>query len=353
MLKSFRIVTLIAVFVTLAGFILQPNQQFVGTSYVHTLLPANAPLDPNSAAIVADMLANTPGGWSVSVSNYASPLYFVTNEPTVTIKGARNFDPTFDSWGKVPLETILNPVPLPGNFLPASGSDASAIICRMATNECWELWYAQLTGGTTVNSAGQTVPEWSAGWGGHMTNVSSNPGYFLEDPRYPGWHWGSSASSIPQMLFMTIEEQRLGVIRHPLAFGTTCTARGHVFPAQRDDGWSDTCLPKEGMIFRLPASLNIDALPLTPYAKMIAKAIQNYGMVLVDTTGGGFSSIAAEAQGNNYHPGWSDVYWDPGGILGCPPPPTPHYSCWPDNGPGHLLDGFPFNQLQVIQPRSQ
>ena len=107
------------------------------------------------------------------------------------------------------------------------------------------------------------------------------------------------------------------------------------------------------MIFRLPASLNIDALPLTPYAKMIAKAIQNYGMVLVDTTGGGFSSIAAEAQGNNYHPGWSDVYWDPGGILGCPPPPTPHYSCWPDNGPGHLLDGFPFDQLQVIQPRSQ
>jgi len=47
------------------------------------------------------------------------------------------------------------------------------------------------------------------------------------------------------------------------------------------------------MIFRFPASLNLDALGLTPYGLMIAKAIQDYGMVLTDT-----SEIAPEPAGH-------------------------------------------------------
>ena len=84
---------------------------------------------------------------------------------------------------------------------------------------------------------------------------------------------------------------------------------------------------------------------------MIAKAVQKYGMILTDTTGAGFSAMGAEAQGANYHPGLNNVYWDQGGILGClTTDPSTEYSCWPDAGAGHLLDGFPFDQLQVIQP---
>ena len=184
-----------------------------------------------------------------------------------------------------------------------------------------------------------------------MTNVSGNPGYFLEDPNFPGLKWGFSATSVAGLgLVITIEEQRVGVINHALGFATTTTSSdGFVFPAQRGDGWSPGALVKEGMIFRFPASLNLDALGLTPYGLMIAKAIQKYGMVLTDTSGWGFSAITAEGQGANYYPGWTDVYWDVGGILGCSAS-QPDYSCWPDNGPGHLLDGIPWDQLQVIQP---
>jgi hypothetical protein len=249
----------------------------------------------------------------------------------------------------VPLELQLSDVPLPGSFEPAEGSDKSAIIYRPSTNELWELWLAQPTEQTTVDSAGDIVPEWSAGWGGHMTNVSGNPGYFLEDPNFPDLKWGLSATKIAVLgLIITIEEQRVGVINHALTLATTTTSSdGFVFPAQTGDGWSPGALVKEGMIFRFPASLNLDALGLTPYGLMIARAIQNYGMVLTDTTGWGFSAITAEGQGANY-PGWTDVYWDVGGILGCTS--QSDYSCWPDDGPGHLLDGIPWDQLQVIQP---
>lgn len=327
------------------------NGEFNANSYVHTPLAPNAPLNPNSAAIVQELIQNSQGGFSVSVGDYAMPIYIVTNEPTVQIKGARAWDPTFDQWGKTQLEAHLNAVPIPSVFAPATGNDKSALIYRPATNELWELWGAELTGQTTVNSNGETVPEWSAGWGGHMTNVTSNPGYFLEDPRFPGYKWGANATSIAQLgTTITIEEQRRGVINHPLSFATTVTSSdGFVFPAQRGDGWAPGALVKEGMIFRFPASLNLDALGLSPYALMIAKAIQKYGMILTDTSGGGFTSIGAEGQGANSHPGFTSVYWDVGsGILGCGDPPPNNYSCWPDSG--HLLAGIPWNQLQVTQP---
>jgi len=319
--------------------------EFANT-FVNTPLALNAPLDPNSAAIVAELVHNTPSGWVVNVSGV--PIYFVDETvPTVQIRGPEGVY-------MVPVERQLSAVPLPGSFEPAEGSDNSAIIYRPSTNELWELWLAQPTGRTTVDSAGDIVPEWSAAWGGHMTNVSGNPGYFLEDPNFPDLKWGLSATKVAMLgLVITIEEQRVGVINHALSFATTTTSSdGFVFPAQRGDGWSPGALVKEGMIFRFPASLNLDALGLTPYGLMIAKAIQNYGMVLTDTAGWGFSAIGAEGQGANDYPGWTDVYWDVGGILGCRdlPPPQVDYQCWPDAGPGHLLDRIPWNQLQVIQP---
>jgi len=318
--------------------------EFANT-FVNTPLAPYTPLDPNSAAIVAELVHSTPRGWVVNVSSYAVPIYFVDETvPTVQIRGPA-------SQYSVPVERQLSDVPLPGSFEPAEGSDETAIIYRPSTNELWELWLAQPTGQTNVDSSGQIVPEWSAGWGGHMTNVSGNPGYFLEDPNFPGLKWGFSATSVAGLgLVITIEEQRVGVINHALGFATTTTSSdGFVFPAQRGDGWSPGALVKEGMIFRFPASLNLDALGLTPYGLMIAKAIQKYGMVLTDTSGWGFSAITAEGQGANYYPGWTDVYWDVGGILGCSAS-QPDYSCWPDNGPGHLLDGIPWDQLEVIQP---
>jgi hypothetical protein len=284
------------------------------------------------------------------------------------VEGRRDWDPTFVQWGKAALEAQLNRVPIPPNMVPAAGNDLSVIIYRPSTDELWELWGAQTYGNTVVNSAGQTVTQWGAGWGGHMTNVTQNPGYFLEDPAWPGYKWGTSASSIAGLgMILTIEEQQAAIppggqasrwpdgigheVNHMLAFGTTVTSSDKpcfVYPAQRCDGWAPGSLLKEGMIFRFPANLDFDTWLLTGYGRMIAKTIQKYGMVLTDTTGGSFTSIGAEGQGGNVYPGFTDVYWDvPNGILGCGAPPPNNYNCWPD---GHLLFNIPWGQLQVIQP---
>jgi hypothetical protein len=91
----------------------------------------------------------------------------------------------------------------------------------------------------------------------------------------------------------------------------------------------------EGTRFRLPTSLDIDALGLPPYTRTLAKAIQRYGMVVRDR--GSHACFYAE----DPHPSGEQPYnaTGPGtdGIFG---------GKWPNNS--DLFAGFPWNQLQVI-----
>ena len=65
---------------------------------------------------------------------------------------------------------------------------------------------------------------------------------------------------------------------------------------------------KEGTIFRLLASLDIDALQCSNYCKMIARAVQNYGFVIVATSGAGFIVFRAENPGKHYYPDGDPYY---------------------------------------------
>ena len=62
---------------------------------------------------------------------------------------------------------------------------------------------------------------------------------------------------------------------------------------------------------------------------MLAKAVQKYGMYVVDTGGGGGFVFRAENPGNQYPGG--DPYTKPAGIISCPNPPDS--SCAADRQP--------------------
>ncbi|MEB0161112.1 hypothetical protein, partial [Pseudomonas sp. AH2 (2023)] len=60
------------------------------------------------------------------------------------------------------------------------------------------------------------------------------------------------------------------------------------YPAQRSDGSLRPGTPNaiaEGQRFRLDPSLDVDSLKLTPLGKMVAKAAQKYGFIVVDKGG--------------------------------------------------------------------
>jgi hypothetical protein len=142
---------------------------------------------------------------------------------------------------------------------------------------------------------------------------------------------------------MTIEEQKAGVINHAVHFALPETRAGvWAFPAQRCDGQINTvdAIP-EGATFRLPANLDLNAISMDPYARMIARAVQKYGMVLRDRSGS--VCFYAENPAGRYT---VDPYFGPNGILQCPNGVF-QWSCAADGN--NRLRGFPWDKLQALQ----
>lgn len=106
-------------------------------------------------------------------------------------------------------------------------------------------------------------------------------------------------------------------IEHALAFSYPFPkSGGPVPPATDSDGESkrDNAIP-EGALLQLNPKLDLGNLNLSPYEKTIAKALQEYGMILVD--GGGNQDVGLQAIDpisvtvNPYHDILPDEDWVP------------------------------------------
>jgi hypothetical protein len=88
----------------------------------------------------------------------------------------------------------------------------------------------------------------------------------------------------------------------------------------------------------------------SPFARMIAKAVQKQGMILWDISG--VVGFRAQDPANKYPDG--HPFWKEGGILRCPagadatdPNNQVVYACW---APVRLR-GFPWDKLQALKTR--
>jgi hypothetical protein len=169
-------------------------------------------------------------------------------------------------------------VPLPRAARAAAGDDGHLVVYQPATDSMWEFWLLQ-----------NKADGWHARWGAKMTHVSRNPGYLdiLRPPSRGDAGSGATASGIP-LLAGLIRGSDLGPggIQHVLAVALPeARPNGWVWPAHRTDGYYWTkgvAQIPEGARFRLDPDLEIDRLNISPTAKLMAKAIQRYGLVIRD-----------------------------------------------------------------------
>jgi hypothetical protein len=245
----------------------QPVAQrlFAPSSVWNAPLSRNTPLDRNSATYVADLLRQVAqyGPW-FNTTQYSVPLYTVRrNQATVRVA----LDPAAGS--QPDLQKAWTSVPLPPNAEPASGSDGAMVVWQPSTDKMWEFWQLQ-----------RGANGWQARWGGFMSSVSTNPGYYLGHS-----NWGSSATSLPAAAgLVRISELRAGRIDHALSLGLPETSSlVYSWPAERTDGniASTEAIP-EGTRFRLDPSLDIAKLHLPPFTRILAEAAQRYGVIVHD-----------------------------------------------------------------------
>lgn len=283
---------------------------FAPDSFWNAPLPADVRLDPQSRDLVQTLRGQVAENkaW-INTYQYSSPVYVVgpRQRHTRVILDRPSAE----------LSAAFASVPLPADARPARGSDAQLVVWEPSTDTLWEfLKLARRRDG------------WHAAWGGRMTDVSSNPGHFLER------NWGATATGLPLLGgLITLKDLRRRRIDHALALGIT-RARAYrwSWPAQRTDGATadPTAIP-EGARFRLDPRLDLDSIPMPRATRIIAEAAQRYGIVVRDKTG---SSVTFEAEDATRFR--RDPYYRPGG--------------WFDGrSPSALLASFPWHRLQALR----
>ncbi|MBV1853541.1 hypothetical protein [Catellatospora tritici] len=254
-----------------AGHRPAPTNGFSRSGPWNTKLPRTVPLDPRSAQIVHNIQLdkeNNYGTWAINTDTYSTPIFTVDRRTPRTRW-------TFSDCLGIPeagpvIADSLAAVPTPPDLFASLGTDAALTIYEPDTDTYWDFWRAE------KDAAGH----WSACWGGKISHYSRNPGIFPNP-------LGATATGLPMGAFtIRIDELRRGHIDHAINIATVRTKAGcHSWPATRDDGNTvGEDLPCEGQRFRLDPDFDVDTL-LSPAARTIARAMQEYGVIMTDKAG--------------------------------------------------------------------
>jgi hypothetical protein len=168
------------------------------------------------------------------------------------------------------LKDVTVSLPLPHDAKTSRGRDAQIILVRPDTGDEWGFWKLQR----------QPDGSWRARNGYHYnTNWSGTPP--------TGFH--SRGAGVPYLAgLVRPAEIRAGRIGHALAFGTLNPNASYVYPATKSDGQPGLAALPEGARLQLDPALgraDFDRWGLDRAGRVMARALQEYGMILVDGSG--------------------------------------------------------------------
>jgi hypothetical protein len=179
-------------------------------------------------------------------------------------------------------ESDPGPYPIPLNA-PIEGGASSAgdrhvLVLQQGSCKLYEL-------STGYPKAGR----WDAG-SGAVFDLSSNA------LRPESWT-SADAAGLPILPgLIRFEDIEAGALRHAIRFTVSCTQRGYIHPAVHQAGVNNTNCAPMGARFRLKAAYDISSL--TGAARIIAEAMQQYGMIVADNGSNWYFQGAEDSRWN-------------------------------------------------------
>ncbi|MGH9132915.1 MAG: hypothetical protein ACRDZZ_03200 [Ilumatobacteraceae bacterium] len=234
------------------------------------------PLHPRSSSIIARIQGD--GGDYLHPDFGENPDYGI---PYVVVPAAQPLVPiTYTDYGD---ESDPGPFPIPLDAPVeggGAGGDRHVLVLRQGTCDLFELYVGRR------NGAG-----WDAASGARF-DLTSNA------LRPLGWT-SADAAGLPILPgLVRYDEVAAGSIRHAIRVTFSETQRGYILPATHFASAStDPDRPPMGMRLRLSASYDVSQL--TGQARVIAAAMQQYGLIVADNGSNWFFQGAPS-------PGWDD-----------------------------------------------
>ena len=236
-------------------------------------------LNPKSASLVGAISDNNLP-LTADPDQYAIPVYRVddrTARRTVKLGGwfssYDNGDNSRVGYGFAP--TIAN-VPIPDGALQSAGSDGQIVLWDPGSGTEYSFWKFDRDAAGNYTAENGNRYHTGAGYHGRFADGLAGRG-----------------AGLPYLAGLVRKwEIDQGRIDHALAFAYRAPSSAFVYPASKSDGAAfggvlGTDLPEGSRLQLDPGKTeaDFDAWGLTPAAKTIARALQAYGMYVVDNSG--------------------------------------------------------------------
>jgi hypothetical protein len=292
---------------------------FSDTSYWNQPIGENPETDPRSDHFIG-LLKREPTGnnFGINATKWTIPVYEAdSTTPRIDIGYYYLSDQEKENWRTQRERFGHGPgfgknVPLPPEATPDPEEDAHMAVVDWENKVAWDMWGLQKNeDGSWTSKTGMKYPLDGDG-------VFRTEDFDIMDGESVHFHGPSRASGVPAIAGLIMYDEVVsGKIEHKLSCATRFNAKQEfVFPASWTDGFIIGGIP-EGAVIQLDPGLDLDRFDLWPGEVVVARALQEYGMVVVDAAGG--SPIYAEGLWGHPEKSWTGILreWE-GGINSIP-----------------------------------
>ena len=298
---------------------IKKHRFFSDDSFWNQPVPDNPEIDSLSNYWIG-LLKKDPSkkNFGINTTAYTIPIYTVDeNTPKYKIKPYKLSEKEKEIWktdrdyfghGK---DFDEDSVPIPDEAMSDPESDHHLALINWKTNTVWDMWGAvKQPDGTWISNTGMKYSLNGSG-------VFKTEEFKIINGESVHFHGPGRAAGVPIIAgLILLDEVKAGEINHKIAAAIRFNAfQEFVFPAAWSDGNVVGGIP-EGSVIQLDPGLDLSEFNLLPGELVIARALQKYGMVLVDNAGGN----VLYAQGFYKEKLWNGIIrgWDTGGIETIP-----------------------------------
>ena len=298
---------------------LDDKRFFSERSYWNQPVKSGAKADERSQEWI-ELLKSEPNTPNIGINafHWTIPVYEVNEQtPTCTIYKHKlseiekeHWDTKRDYFGHGP--GFGKNVPIPDHALPDPEEDAHFAIVDWEKKTAWDMW------GFRVRADGKFESNTGMKYSLSGEGVFRTEDFAINNGESVHFHGPSRASGVPAIAGLIMYDEIMsGKIEHKLALATRFAAfQEYVYPASWTDGYTHGGIP-EGSIIQLDPETDLKQFELTKGEIIVARALQEYGAVVVDVAQG--TPLYAEGLWAHPDKSWQGILreWD-GGICTIP-----------------------------------